>query len=41
MWVITVFNNQNDIRIYEYENKGEATEALKAFNNQAVLSYTK
>lgn len=41
MWVITVFNDVNDIRIFEFENKGEATAALKAFNNKAVLSYTK
>ncbi len=41
MWVITVFNNQNDIRIFEYTNKGEATQALQAFSKNAVLTYTK
>ncbi|MFF5995811.1 MULTISPECIES: hypothetical protein [unclassified Lysinibacillus] len=39
MWVVTVFNNQNDIRIFEYTNKGEATKALQGFKH-AVLSYT-
>ena len=41
MWVITVFNNQNDIQMFEYTNKGEATKALQTFKNNAVLSYTK
>lgn len=40
MWVITVFE-QKDIRIFEYTNKDEATQALKRFKNNAVLSYTK
>lgn len=40
MWVVTVFE-QKDVRIFEYTNKGEATEALKSFKNNAVLSYTK
>lgn len=41
MWVITVFNNQNDVRIFEYTNKNEATQALKSFKKNAVLSFTK
>ncbi|MEO4054774.1 hypothetical protein [Solibacillus sp. CAU 1738] len=40
MWVITVFE-QKDIRIFEYTTKGEATQALKRFNKNAVLTYTK
>lgn len=41
MWVITVFNDKNDIRIFEYTNKGEATTALQSFSKNAVLTYTK
>lgn len=37
MWVITVFE-QNTFRIFEYDNKDEAVQALKSFNNQAILS---
>ncbi|WP_268807855.1 hypothetical protein MHH70_03060 [Metasolibacillus sp. FSL H7-0170] len=40
MWVITVFEQQ-DVRIFEYTSKDEATEALQKFNKNAVLSYTK
>lgn len=40
MWVITVFE-QKDVRIFEYTNKGEATQALKNFKRNAVLSYTR
>ncbi|MER1957973.1 MAG: hypothetical protein ABS942_11370 [Solibacillus sp.] len=39
MWVVTVFNNQNDIRIFEYTTKKEATVKLANYKN-AVLSYT-
>lgn len=39
MWVVTVFNNQNDIRIFEYTSKSEATQALANYKN-AVLSFT-
>ncbi|MGM9951561.1 MAG: hypothetical protein ACI33P_15610 [Lysinibacillus sp.] len=41
MWVITVFNHQNDVRIFEYTNKNEATQALKGFKENAVLTFTK
>ena len=41
MWVITVFNHQNDVRIFEYTDKSEATKALKGFKKNAVLSFTK
>ena len=41
MWVITVFNNQNDVRMFEYTTKNEATKAMEAFAKNAVLSYTK
>ena len=40
MWVITVFNNQNDIRMFEYTTKNEAVVELAKYKN-AVLSYTK
>ncbi|MEC1177397.1 hypothetical protein P9B03_02775 [Metasolibacillus meyeri] len=40
MWVITVFEQQ-DVRIFEYTNKDEATKALQGFSKNAVLSYTK
>ena len=39
MWVVTVFNNQNDIRIFEYTTKSEAAKKLANYKN-AVLSYT-
>jgi hypothetical protein len=41
MWVITVFNHRNDVRIFEYTSKGEATKALSNFAKNAILSYTK
>ena len=40
MWVVTVFNNINDIRIFEYTTKMEATSTLEKSKN-AILSYTK
>ena len=40
MWVVTVFNQQ-DVRMFEYTNKEEAAQAMKAFANNAILSYTK
>ena len=40
MWVITVFNNQ-DVRMFEYTNKEEATKAMEAYTTGAILSYTK
>ena len=40
MWVITVFE-QKDVRIFEYTNKVEATQALQKFKKNAVLTYTK
>lgn len=39
MWVVTVFNNQNDIRMFEYTTKNEAAVELAKYKN-AVLSYT-
>lgn len=39
MWVVTVFNNANDIRMFEYTTKNEATLKLSNYTN-AVLSYT-
>lgn len=39
MWVVTVFE-QNSFRMFEYEEKAEATLALKGFS-EAILSYTK
>jgi len=40
MWVITVFDKK-DVRIFEYTNKSEATQALAKFKKNAVLTYTK
>ena len=39
MWVITVFE-KNTFRMFEYNNKNEATAALRKFKQPAVLSYT-
>lgn len=39
MWVVTVFYNQNDIRMFEYATKSEASKELAKYKN-AVLSYT-
>ena len=40
MWVVTVFNGINDIRIFEYTSKIEAASKLENYTN-AILSYTK
>lgn len=40
MWVVTVFNDINDIRIFEYTTKIEVTSKLEKYTN-AILSYTK
>ncbi|EGQ26069.1 MULTISPECIES: hypothetical protein [Sporosarcina] len=40
MWVITLFEQEN-VRIFEYADKAEATDALKNFSKYALLSYTK
>ena len=39
MWVVTVFNNPNDIRMFQYTSKKEATVELAKYKN-AVLSFT-
>lgn len=39
MWVVTVFNNINDIRMFEYATKSEAS-AFLAQHKNAVLSFT-
>ena len=39
MWVVTVFNNPNDIRMFEYTTKKEASVILAQYKN-AVLSFT-
>lgn len=41
MWVITVFEDNFNVRMFEYAEKNEATQALKGFNQAAILSYTK
>ena len=41
MWVVTVFNHPNDIRIFEYSTKSEATKALQTLSKNSVLTYTK
>lgn len=40
MWVITLFDHE-DVRMFEYAEKEEATIALKKFGRYALLSYTK
>ena len=39
MWVVTIFNNPNDIRMFEYTTKSEASAILEQYKN-AVLSFT-
>lgn len=39
MWVVTIFNNINDIRIFEFSDKASAKAKLIGLRN-AVLSYT-
>lgn len=39
MWVITLFDQEN-VRIFEYAEKAEATNAMKNLNEYAVLTYT-
>lgn len=39
MWVVTVFNNPNDIRMFEYTTKSEAAAFLAKYKN-AVMSFT-
>ena len=39
MWVVTVFNNPNDIRMFEYATKNEAAVKLVKYKN-AILSFT-
>ena len=39
MWVVTVFNNQNDIRMFEYTTKNEAAKVVAQYKN-AVMSFT-
>ena len=41
MWVITVFEDQHNVRMFEYTEKNEATAALQTFSETAILSYTK
>lgn len=40
MWVVTVFNKK-EVRIFEYQSKSEASNALKKHRGSAILSYTK
>ena len=39
MWVVTVFNKPNDIRMFQYTSKNEAVAELAKYKN-AVLSFT-
>ena len=41
MWVITVFEDNFNVRMFEYTEKNEATQALQTFSEAAILSYTK
>lgn len=40
MWVLTVFE-ENYCRIFEFNEKSEATLALQKYGDCAILSYTK
>lgn len=40
MWVVTVFE-QNSFRMFEFEEKNEATLVMANFTGSAILSYTK
>ncbi|PYF07239.1 hypothetical protein [Ureibacillus chungkukjangi] len=40
MWVITVFE-RNTYRMFEFENKMEARQALIGLKGSAILSFTK
>jgi len=39
MWTVTVFE-KDTFRIFQYENKQEATQALMAFEQNAILTFT-
>lgn len=39
MWVVTIFHNMNDIRIFEFTNKAAAKAKLEGLDN-AILSFT-
>lgn len=39
MWVVTVFN-KNDVRIFEFQTKAEASKALNEYQGSAILSFT-
>lgn len=41
MWVITIFEKDSSVHIFEYSSKAEATTALQTINDTAILSYTK
>lgn len=41
MWVITIFEENFNVRMFEYAEKNEATKALQGFDKSAILSYTK
>ncbi|MGM9968504.1 MULTISPECIES: hypothetical protein [unclassified Rummeliibacillus] len=39
MWVVTIFNNINDICMFEYTNREAAIAKIEGLEN-AILSYT-
>lgn len=39
MWTVTVFE-KDTFRIFQYENKHDATKAMKAFQKNAFLTFT-
>ncbi len=39
MWTITVFE-QETFRIFQYEQRSEAMDALKKFDHNAILTFT-
>ncbi|HWL25966.1 MAG TPA: hypothetical protein VNR38_19810 [Ureibacillus sp.] len=40
MWVVTVFE-QDSYRMFEFEEKKEATLVMASYQGSAILSYTK
>lgn len=38
MWILTVYSNENNIRMYEFNTEKEAREALKDFKGCKILS---
>ena len=39
MWVITVYTNDNSIKMFEFETEKEAKESIKKLNGCKILSH--